>query len=99
MKAKILIIVKRIIAFLAALLMKIRQLLSLRRSQKARHIMLKDLLPILEAWGVKVEGQSVYEFTLNAEVNDAVRVTIKSFARVDTGELKKICEQYELVKK
>ncbi len=98
MKTKLVAVVRRIAALLSVTLMKIRQVLSLRR-RETRYIMITDILPILEAWGVKIKGQSVYEFTLSAKVNEVVGVTIKSYARVNTGDLKKICEQYELVKK
>ncbi len=60
---------------------------------------LRDLTPILDVLGVETKDQQIYEFVLIANIDAAARVTIKRFIRADTGELKKICEQYELVKK
>ncbi len=64
-----------------------------------RIITLKDLIPILDVLGIETKDQQIYEIRLVARPLDVVRVTIERFIQCDTGALKKVCEDYELIKK
>ena len=62
-------------------------------------ITLSDLIPILDVLGIETKDQQIHEIRMVARPRDAVRVTIERFIRCDTGMLKKVCEDYELIKK